>query len=139
MSISAYTPGLVSVATSSTALDAWSTEASNIIRWSSNCAGRPCNRLFSSWPGANGIGNARREAVGLSRPFAFFLVTPVLDLFKLVKQLLTEPVLHALFCIFLRLFGYLFSQLLNEKVDFSWLFVKNIDFNFFILFNTNCD
>ncbi len=32
----------------------------------------------------------------------------------------------------LKLFGYLFSKLLNEKVDFSWLFAKNIDLiNFF--------
>jgi hypothetical protein len=27
----------------------------------------------------------------------------------------------------LELCGYLFSQVLNEKVDFSWLFGKNID------------
>jgi hypothetical protein len=40
----------------------------------------------------------------------------------------------------LKLFGYLFSQLLNDKVDLSWLFVKNIDlFQFLIVFNRNYD
>ncbi len=42
--------------------------------------------------------------------------------------------------LWLKLCGYLFSQLLNEKVDFLWLLGKNSDLiHFLILFNMNYD